>query len=120
MAYRVKCVVRSGVLAAVVSGRTSVSEASSIARVIGEQASGESVTRVLIDLRRLADRLGSLGELALSIAVRRAGYRVAVVDSAEYDGYYALHESTAKRRGFELRSFSDSSAAASWLMDERG
>lgn len=117
MACQLNCVVRSGVLSAVVSGRSTASEAAWIARAIVEQASEQAVKRVLIDVRRLGDRLGSLGELALAAALPGIGYRVAVVDIAEYDGYYALHEATARRSGCELRGFSDSRQAASWLME---
>ena len=120
MACQLNCVVRSGVLSAVVSGRCtgprSGFDAAWIGRAILEQASSQAIRRVLIDVRRLGDRLGSLGELALSAAVPAPGYRVAVLDTAEHDSYYALHEATARRRGIELRGFSDSREAASWLL----
>ena len=40
-----------------------------------------------------------------------------MVDIAEHDRYYALHEERARRRGFELRGFSDRGQAASWLLE---
>ena len=112
---------RDGVLQAVVSGRTSGRDAPDlsawIARDIAEQANREALRRVLIDLRGLADRLGSLGELSLASAAPAAvaGYRVAVVDALENERYYALHELAARARGFVLKCFSSAADAAQWL-----
>lgn len=117
MPCQLNCVVRDGVLSAEVSGRSSASDAAWIARAIVEQASEQAVRRVMIDVRRLSDRLGSLGELALATALPGIGCRIAMVDIAEHDRYYALHEESARRRGFELRGFSDRRQAASWLKE---
>jgi len=70
---------------------------------------------VLIDVRRLADRLGSLGLLASGAPRAASGYRVAMVDAAENDGYYAAHELAARARGCVLRCFSSVAEAARWL-----
>lgn len=104
-------------LQAVVSGRCPDHGVAWIARAIAEQAVGQAVDRVLIDVRRLADRLGSLGTLAFTAgdAGQVRGYRIAVLDVKEHDRYYALHEATARKRGFALRSFSDALDAARWL-----
>jgi hypothetical protein len=118
MGCRIHYAVRDGMLQAVVSGRQATGvTARWIAHDIAEQAGRETVKRVLIDLRGLGDRLGSLGTLSLagerSAAVR--GYRVAVVDGACNDAYYALHEMTARARGCVLRCFSTVAEAAKWL-----
>lgn len=117
MGCRIRYAVRDGMLQAVVSGKTSGWAASWIGHDIAEQAGRETVKRVLIDLRGLGDRLGSLG--ALSMATCRArevnGYRVAVVDAIENDAYYAMHEMAARARGYVLRCFSSAADAARWL-----
>ena len=78
----------------------------------------QPLRRVLIDLRRLADRFGTLGTLSMALGdpgeVR--GYRVAIVDVAEHDGYYAVHEARARMRGYALRRFASAAEAQSWLM----
>lgn len=117
MGCRIHYAVRDGMLQAVVSGRTSGATARWIARDIAEQAGRETVKRVLIDLRGLGDRLGSLGALSMADGAGGAvrGYRVAVVDGPQNDAYYALHEMAAAARGCVMRCFSSASDAARWL-----
>jgi hypothetical protein len=94
----------------VVSGRSSF--ASSIAQDIGQVARASAVRRVLIDVRRLRDRLGRLHAL---LAARHAPERIAVVDSWEHDSYYVFAEMTAKNRGIVLKRFDDEQEALQWL-----
>jgi hypothetical protein len=117
MGCRIKYAMRKGLLCAILSGKTSDENAAWIARSIAEQADKATVDRVLIDVRRLGDRLGRLGTLAMATGEARAveGYRVAVVDVKEYDAYYVFHEVAAKARGFALRCFSDTRDALVWL-----
>ena len=119
MGYRIHYAVRDGMLRAAVSGnalgRGSACYADWIARDIAVQAGHETVSRVLIDLRGLADRLGFLGSLSMVRGERPAGYRVAVVDTNENDAYYALHEVAALARGCVLRCFTSVADAARWL-----
>lgn len=120
MGYRIHYAVRDGMLQAAVSGRTlgrgTASHADRIARDIAAQAGEETVNRVLIDLRGLADRLGFLGSLSMVRSERSVGgYRVAVVDTMENDAYYALHEVAALARGCVLRCFTSVADAARWL-----
>lgn len=117
MGCRIHYAVRDGMLQAVVSGRTSGTTARWIARDIAEQAGRETVKRVLIDLRGLGDRLGSLGALTMADGAGGAvrGYRVAVVDAPQNDAYYALHEMAAAARGCVMRCFSSVSDATGWL-----
>ncbi len=113
--------VRDGTLQAVVSGRTlgrrGGGHADWIARDIADEAGRQTVRRVLIDLRGLTDRLGSLGVLSMGqLDGRRVrGYRVAVVDAGENDPYYALHEVAAAARGCVLKCFSSAAEALRWL-----
>ena len=106
-----------GVLCAVVTGRSTQQDAAWIARDITEQAERQTSRRVLIDVRRLADRVGTLGMLSLAMGVpgEVRGFRIAVVDAVENDAYYALHEISAKARGYVLRCFTSAAAAAKWL-----
>ena len=77
---------------------------------------------VLIDVRGLSDRLGSLGALSMSRCDPRrvGGYRVAVVDAMEHDAYYALHEMAARAQGYVLRCFSSMAEAVRWLRSAPG
>jgi hypothetical protein len=122
--------VRDGMLQAVVRGKTLGRGADGVARWvandIAEQADRATCKRVLIDVRGVADRLGSLGALAGVVPAtsggpgRVAGYRVAVVDALQNDAYYALHEMAASARGCVLRCFSTVADAARWLRGTPG
>ena len=117
MGYRIHYAVGEGMLRAAVSGRAGLLQAEHIARDISHQAGRETVNRVLIDVRGLSDRVGSLGALAMVRCepARVSGYRVAVVDAMENDAYYALHEMAARARGYVLRCFSSMAEAVNWL-----
>ena len=118
--------VRDGMLQAVVSGKAASRSgdgfADWIARDIAEEAGRNTVSRVLIDVRGVADRLGFLGALSMTRSAPRqvSGYRVAVVDAMENDAYYALHEMAARARGYVLRCFSSAADAARWLRSTPG
>ena len=126
MGYRIRYAMHDGLLQAAVSGRTLDRSggacAEHIARDIAEQAGRGTVNRVLIDVRGLADRLGSLGALSMArgAAPRADGYRVAVVDAIENDAYYALHEVAARARGYALRCFGSVAEAVRWLRSGPG
>jgi hypothetical protein len=120
--------VRDGMLRAVVSGKAhsrAGAVADWVAHDIAEQASRATCRRVLIDLRGVPDRLGSLGAFAAvvpaasggpgRVAPHLAGYRVAVVDALQNDAYYALHEMAAQARGYVLRCFGSAAEAVRWL-----
>ena len=64
-----------------------------------------------LDLRGLTDRLGALGVLPRAAC---KGHRVAVIGSGE-DDCHAFSEAEARRRGYELRRFSDMAMAIAWL-----
>ena len=117
MGWLINYATGDGMLRAVVSGRSTNEDAARIARDIAEQAGRQTVSRVLIDVRRLGDRVGTLG--LLSMAAGSPGsvrdYRIAVVDAIENDAYYALHEIAAQARGYVLRCFSSVTEAAHWL-----
>ena len=122
MGYRIHYAVREGMLRAAVSGRAGGLQAERIAQEISEEAGRETVKRVLIDVRGLSDRLGSLGALSMVRCepARVSGYRVAVVDAMENDAYYALHEMTAQARGYVLRCFNSMAEAVRWLRSVPG
>jgi hypothetical protein len=117
MSYRIDYVEREGTLKAVVSGRSSLEQAARIARDIADEASSQAARHLLIDLRRLADRVGSLGALVLPAAAV-ADCRVAVLDVRENDPHYAFSEHAAFKRGTALRMFCDPVAALRWLQGE--
>jgi hypothetical protein len=122
MGYRIHYAVREGMLQAAVSGRAGGLPVERIAQDISAAAGRETVNRVLIDVRGLTDRLGSLGALALVRCepARMSGYRVAVVDAMENDAYYALHEMAARARGYVLRCFGSAAEAVRWLRSAPG
>jgi hypothetical protein len=115
MGYRIDFAVREDTVAAIVSGRSSEATAGCIAADIAEAARREAGKKMLIDLRRLGNRVGSLGALLLARRGRAAAERVAVVDLKENDPYYVFHELAARGKGCELRYFEDAASALRWL-----
>ena len=113
MGYRIDYALRGGTLRAVVSGRSTLEQAAGIARDIAAQASSQAARQLLIDVRALMDRVGTLATLLAPRAMPSC--RVAVVDVSENDPYYALSEEAARRRGRSLRYFSDPHDALRWL-----
>ena len=114
MGYRIDFAVSDGTLRAVVSGKSSLTHAPRIAQDIAEQASLQSVKQLLIDVRRLLGRVGTLGTM-LGPQGEMAGCRVAVLDVSDNDPYYVFSENAARMRGRELRYFYDPNAALRWL-----
>jgi hypothetical protein len=114
MGYRIDYALRDGCLSAVVSGKSSLEHAQSIARDIAEQASRRAARQLLIDVRNLLGRVGTLGTL-LDPQGAMEGCRVAVLDVSDNDPYYVFSENAARARGRALRYFYDSSAALRWL-----
>jgi hypothetical protein len=121
MGYRIDFAVREDTLRAVVSGGAAAKYAGSIARDISEQAKREARNQLLIDLRRLNNRVGTLGQLLTvkSPMRRTSDFRVAVIDTPGNDRYYVFHELAAAARGYSLRYFNDPSAALEWLQERR-
>ena len=119
MGYRIDFAVREDTVAAIVSGRTSSEAAAGwIADDIAEAARREAGKHVLIDLRRLENRVGSLGALLVTRDGRAPAERVAVVDLKENDPYYVFRELAARDSGCELRYFEDAGSALRWLRGE--
>lgn len=104
MSYRIRYTNLEGALSAVVSGKSSLAAAGCIARDIAAQAAREAASRVLVDLRWLEDRVGTLRAL-----LRLPALRVAVLDIGENDPYYMSSECE------ELRYFGSVGAAIRWL-----
>lgn len=117
MGYFIHYAMREGMLQAAVSGKAGELQVERIAEDISAEAERGTVNRVLIDVRGLSDRLGSLGALSMArcTPARMSGYRVAVVDATENDAYYAFHELAARARGYVLRRFSSAGEARRWL-----
>src|ERR1043165_1063857 len=59
--YRIEYAVRDGTMQARVSGKSSLGHATRIARDIAEEAARRAVRELLIDVRGLMDRVGTLG-----------------------------------------------------------
>jgi len=119
MGYRIDFAVREDTVAAIVSGRSSSEKTADwIAADLAEAAEREAGKNLLVDLRRLENRVGSLGALLLTREGRAPAERVAVVDLKENDPYYVFHELAARGGGCELRYFEDAGAALRWLRGE--
>src|SRR2546423_12995238 len=114
MAYRIEYAEREGTLRATVFGRSTLDHATRIAHDIVEAAKDQAAKHVLIDLRRLVDRVGTLGALIVPAAAV-PDCRVAVLDVRENDAHYAFSEYAAFKRGCALRMFYDAGAAMRWL-----
>lgn len=113
MGYRIKYVLAGATLRAVVSGKSSGGHAAAIARDIAAQARRQSACRVLIDVRALGDRVGTLGTLVRAPA--RVARKVAVLDIAEHDRYHVFAELAARSRRSAVRCFHSAAAALGWL-----
>jgi hypothetical protein len=108
--YCIQFAKHDGVLRAVVSGRASPAAAASIARDIAAHSAQEAAAAVLVDVRRLANRIGSLRAL-----LDMPKLRVAVLDDPEHDPHYVFTELAARLKGRSLRYFDDARAAVRWL-----
>ncbi len=118
MGYRIDYLEQGGTLAAVVRGRSSRTQAAWIARDIAGEAGRQSAHRLLIDLRGLVDRVGTLSALLMAPAAARER-RVAVLDAPDQAFFYAFAEAAACACGYSLRFFGSASAALEWLAESR-
>lgn len=119
MGYRIDFAVRDDLLRAVVSGKAGSDDmAANIGLDIAEQAKREARKQLLIDMRRLGNRIGSLGKILLPSGWRRdTDFRVAVIDIRQNDPHYVFLELAARRRGYELRCFEHVDEALKWLQE---
>jgi hypothetical protein len=115
MGYRIDYAVIGRTMRARVSGRSSLGSAARIAADIAGEASRKPLKRLLLDVRGLSDRLGTLGPLVEGSCAPFAFGRVAVVDTPDNERFYAFPESAARSFGCELRCFFDSNSALRWL-----
>jgi hypothetical protein len=117
MGYRIDFTIREGTLRATVSGQRASRHAESIARDIAQEAGREGSNTLLVDLRRLDDRVGMLRTMLDSIARARntKSYRVAVVDVEGNQSYYAFAELASRTSGYSLRYFCSPQEAMKWL-----
>ena len=114
MGYRIEYAVRDGTMQARVSGKSSLGHAARIARDIAEEAARRAVRELLIDVRGLMDRVGTLGTLALGAC---SSGRVALVDTSDNERFHILSEGLARSRGYALRCFHDRASAMAWLQN---
>ncbi|HXU41394.1 MAG TPA: hypothetical protein VN675_03655 [Burkholderiales bacterium] len=112
MGYRIEYAVRGGTMQARVSGRSTLAHAARIARDIAEEATQRAAKQLLIDVRGLVDRVGTLSTLMLGAC---GPARVALVDTMDNDRWHILSEGLARRRGYALRCFNDANSAIAWL-----
>lgn len=117
MGYRIVYAQRERTLRAVVSGKASLAYAKRIARDIADQAAKQAARQVLIDVRKLMDRVGTLGALVLP-ATSVPQCSVGVLDVRENDPHYVFSEHAARKRGADLHLFYDPADAARWLHGE--
>ena len=118
MGYRIEFVEKGETLAAVVRGQNSFAHAVDIAQDIAEHAVRRASRRLLIDLRGLVGRVGSLSALLVAPATQ-VRCKVAVVDVPDYDSYYAFPENAARELGGDLRYFASQDDALDWLGEHR-
>jgi hypothetical protein len=93
---------------------------SAIAFRIADAAAAHGFSRILVDVRRLEGRLGAVDGLAVVTDVfrklRGTGLRqAAILDIPQTALPNNLLETMARNRGFNLRIFSNESAALMWL-----
>jgi hypothetical protein len=112
--YRIDYSVTGGVLMATVSGSSSPG---AIARDLVREARHNAARDLLVDVRRLRDRVARLREV---LASARLPKRIAVLDNARNERLYVFAELDAAHRGCTLRRFDDQEAALEWLWQLRG
>jgi hypothetical protein len=100
---------------ATVTGKSSLRSAASIARDIAEQAASSAAKKLLIDVRSLADRVGTMGALLVGACAPVRNCRVALLDTFQHERHYLFSELTARSRGFDVRAFDNHSDAVTWL-----
>ena len=115
MGYRIDYSGAGGMMRATVSGKSSLRSAAWIARDIAEQAASRAAKKLLIDVRALADRVGTLGELLVGTCAPAADCRVALVDTHEHERYALFSEWVARSRGYDVRAFDNHYDALTWL-----
>jgi hypothetical protein len=115
MGYRIDFTGVGGMMRATVSGKSSLRSAASIARDIAEQAAQRAAKKLLIDVRALADRVGTLSELLIETCAPVGDCRVALLDTFQHERYALFSESAARSRGYQVRAFDNHSDALSWL-----
>ncbi len=115
MGYRIHYAMGGGTMRATVLGKSSLAHAAGIARDIAEQAAQRAVKQLLIDVRGLVDRVGTLGTLVLATCRPVSDCRVALLDTHDNDRYHPFSEGAAHDRGYAVRYFDDPAAALSWL-----
>ena len=99
-----------------VSGKSSLGHAARIARDIAEEAARRAARDLLIDVRGLMDRVGTLATLALGACGQGSpAARIALVDSSDNERFHILSEGLARSRGYALRCFHDRASAMAWL-----
>src|SRR5258707_280533 len=81
---------------------------------VAEHAVRRAARRLLIDLRGLVGRVGSLSALLVAPATQ-VRCKVAVVDVPENDSHYAFPETAARALGGDLRYFASRDDALDWL-----
>jgi len=114
--YRIEYALRDGTMQARISGKSTLGHATSIAREIAEEAARRAVRDLLIDVRGLMDRVGTLGTLALEACGQgKLAARVALVDTSDNERWHILSEGLARSRGYALRCFNDRASAMAWL-----
>ena len=118
MGYRIDFAIGGGTVQATVSGKSTLAHATWMARDIAEQATRSAARQLLIDVRGLAERVGTLCALVLGACTPFAERRVAVVDSLDNEPYHVFSEEAARGRGCELRYFRDRASAMRWLHDD--
>ena len=110
MGYRLDYSVSGGVLMVTISG--SCPTPGAIARDIGREARENAVRNVLVDVRRMQDRIGKIRDL---LAEKDGPKRIAVLDNVLNERLYVFAEIDARARGCALRRFDTQADAMRWL-----
>ncbi len=121
MAYNLIIEEKDGILWATVTGTRSLEAILGISNDILGACAEKKVSKVLIDVRGLEGRLGTMEAYNIPdqyfprIRDRSVITHTALVDLKEFKHSYGFFENVAVNRGFNLRIFSDPAEAAEWL-----
>lgn len=125
MPYSLTIEKKDDVLWVVATGTRSRADVLAMAEDILMALIANKATKVLIDVRALAGRLGTLDSYELvdehffGLRERRIVTRCGIVDLKEFEDSYRFFETVAANRGFALRIFSDTGKALAWLQQEK-
>lgn len=121
MAYNLETIRNEDHILARLTGERTRDTVSSAGRIILDSCREHQVEKVLVDVRKLEGRLSVFDSLMLimeefpRLQQARVLKKAAIVDSVKRLERISFFESIARRRGFNIRTFTSMDSARDWL-----